>query len=174
MQNDLWETDPGVDKITTNDAVLLELIAAQNVFTGGLEGMLVYFTKYCFTNIIVRNKVVSQFAFKVLNKIILIKNSINRACFKSLRLYQFIANHIFSALETLEVNEENLERRELLFEATGTCFLSDHLDEYIQNSHLILNKIFDAKGIDSLPTHVYNSTDPRLHSLKFCEILQEY
>ncbi len=154
-QNELWETDPAIEKITTTDPVLLELIRTQEVFTGGFEGMLVYFTQFCFRNIIVRNKVVSQFAFKVLSKIIFLKNSINRECFKSLRLYQFISDNIFSALETLEINEENLDRRELLFETTGSCFLSDHLDEYIKNSHLILNKIFDAKGIEALPTHVF-------------------
>ena len=140
-QNDCWETDPAVEKISTSDIMILELMSHQSVFKGGFEGMLVYFASYCFRNICVKNQTVSSFAFKILNKIILLKNSISRDCFRSLQLYRHIETNIFSALESLEIDEDNLDKREQLFQQIGTCFLSDHLDDYLRNSHFVIEKI---------------------------------
>ena len=92
----------------------------------------------------------------MLNKIILLKNAVSRDCFRALQLYKHIETNIFSALESIEIDEESLDKREQLFQSIGTCFLSDHLDDYIKNSHLVIGKILESKPRDNTPAHVEN------------------
>ena len=122
----------------------------QNVFPRNLEGMMIFFCSICFQNILVKSKLVSKYSFKVLNMLINIKSSMNRECFKSLKLAQFFSENLFRTLGHLEPSQENLEKRESLFEAVGICFLSDHLDSYIENSHLIINKIMQDANSPNL------------------------
>lgn len=101
---------------------------------------------YCFKNIAVKCNLVTQYAFKVLFNLAGLKSSISRECFKQLELTKLISNRIFESLNHLECIATNLEKREYLYELLGKCFLSDHVDDYIVNSHWIIDNIFKSHG----------------------------
>lgn len=112
------------------------------MFPPNLEGLFIYMTQYCFKNIGDKYINISKYAFKLLNKLILVKNKVNRVCFKTLQFLSFVQNNIFSALPETELNKESMAKRQNLFESIGHCFLSDVHDEYILNSRLIIEKVF--------------------------------
>lgn len=153
-QNEAWETDPSVEKIVTHDEMLREVLLWQQVFPKNCESLITFLASFVFRNISAKNPTLSSYSFKVLKKIILMKNRISRECFKSMDLLTFLYSKIGEILGELEVKLETMDKREGLFEALSICYLSDQLDDYIKNSHKIVQKIFDPKEFVGLSDQV--------------------
>ena len=138
-----WE-DPGqAIKIYTDSLIVQNIIAHQAMFPQNLEGLFIYMSEYCFKNVGDKYSNISKYAFKLLTKLILVKNKVNRACFKTLQFLAFVQNNIFTALPQTELSKESMAKRQNLFESIGHCFLSDIHDEYISNARLIIDKVFN-------------------------------
>lgn len=128
--------------ITVEDDLGRSVVKMQEVCGQTLECLLVKISDYCFKNISVKSHIVTLYAFKVLYGISALKSSISRDCFKQLELTKFVSTRIFECLNELDCSSKNMEKREYLHELLGNYFLSDHIDDYITNSHWILDGIF--------------------------------
>jgi hypothetical protein len=170
IQSELVQEAQDSEQLSCASPLIDAIIKSQNVFQPKLEGMFVYFAATCFRNFSVKSPVVSKYAFKLLNIILGIKNSLNRVCFSKLQLTRFISDNIHATLGAMPLTPDGMEKRELLFEAMSICFISDYLDDYIQNSHLIVGKILqDADSIsDAVPKHVdsHHAAHPHAHAAR--------
>lgn len=140
-QNDL--KDPPEDEILLiSDQLVESLIAEQSVFPKNLQYLLIYLCVVCFKHIQCPQSVISEYSFRILLKIIAIKNRISRPNFKRLPLTNHVTNSALQIVRSAGSAEAVLPMREKLYEVLGFCFLSDHLDDYIENSHKLVDEIF--------------------------------
>lgn len=167
IQSEQWQSAQGGEALGCANPLIEAMLRSQSVFPGHIEGMLVHFAATCFRNISVKSPVVSKYAFKLLNTVLGIKNSLNRGCFAQLQLTRFISENLLASLGSMPLSQEGMEKREQLFEAMSLCYISDYLDDFIQNCHTIIAKILlDAEAAgDAAPQHVASGQPVGTHAV---------
>ena len=120
-----------------------------------VDNFLIRLVETGFRNILVKHALVNHYAFRVLGKIMAVKGSVSRTCFSGLGLTRFVAERALECLKTVDAEEgETGEKRESLYELLGKVFLSDQIDDFIVNSHWMLNHMFAEIESETTPTKV--------------------
>lgn len=135
--------DGGPKKLDNRNTLYLSVAGQQSVFNS-LDNYLILTVNKCLGNLALGDKIIGRYSISYVKLLVEdLKKHLKVTCFNQIE----VPNHI--SQELLNINSTNLceplfyKLRSDLYEIISICFLDEQRDDYIENIHNLLSRVFE-------------------------------